>query len=398
MLLIAKWLLCFGFLFSGFAQAASLKQAFSEGKFAGQIRIYNNTLNFQQAKDQFGTAFGGRLAFETKAEHLWGLSAGVGYYTANDLETNKESTARAPFTPTVDVDILGEAFFRYTGYGTVATAGRQLIDTPFANPSDAFTIPVTYDGYSLINKSIQGLSINAYHMTGIKNRQAQDFIDTGRFSIGRLGGTPRDTDGTSILGLIYEIGKLKTQAWHYTFDNLFQMQFAQADYDIDLGGDWTPYVSAQWGIEKETGDKLLGKVDSQLYGLKAGVKAYGANLSFAANKIENQRFLMPYTFFTDATYTNSMISGMGNIAPGTGYKAMLTYDFNPQLWGRLGYSWFDFDGNLDTGETGGDVRYKFSGDLENLQVWFRVGYRNGGTPPAALPDLLEYRTQVQYTF
>jgi len=386
---------------SGAVFAASMKQAFQEGKFTGQIRVYNNTLDFQGAKYQYGTAFGGRMGFETKAEHLWGFSGGVGYYTANDLGTNKESAARAPFTPTVDVDILGEAFVRYTGFDTVATAGRQLIDTPFANPSDAFVIPVTYDGYSIINKSIPGLSINAHHMTGVKTRQAQAFADTGRFTMGRLGApaaSQKDTGGTSILGLIYEVGKLKVQAWHYTFDDIFNMEFAQADYDIDLGKDWTPYVSGQYGMETETGDKLMGDVDSKLYGLKAGVKAYGANFFVAFNKIENQRYLMPYTYFTDATYTNSMISGMGNIAAGTGYKIGVTYDFTSQFWGRLGYSKFDFDNGTDTGEMGGDLRYKFTGDLENLQVWFRVGYRAGDTPPAALVDLTEYRTQIQYTF
>jgi hypothetical protein len=72
------------------AGAASLKQAFSEGKFAGQIRAYNNFLDQTSTDKQlYGTAFGGRLGFETKAEHLWGFSAGLGYYTANDLGTNQ---------------------------------------------------------------------------------------------------------------------------------------------------------------------------------------------------------------------------------------------------------------------------------------------------------------------
>jgi hypothetical protein len=257
---------------------------------------------------------------------------------------------------------------------------------------------VTYDGYSLINKSVSNLSINAYHVTGIKNRQAQDFTDTGRFTLGRLGGVPRDTHGTSILGLIYDKQVWKAQAWHYTFDDVFNMEFAQADYDIALGGDWTPYVSGQYGMETETGDKLLGNIDSKVYGLKAGVKAFGANLFVAADKVEHQAYLMPYTFFTDATYTNSMISGMGNVAAGTGYKVGVSYDVTPQYWVRLGYSRFDFDDNTDMGEMGGDLRYKFTGDLENLQVWFRAGYRTGDTPPAGLGDLTEYRTQIQYTF
>lgn len=393
-----RWILSVLVTVMPFAQAASLKQAFSEGEFQGQIRIYNNTLAFQHAKDRYGTAFGGRMGFETKSEHLWGFSAGFGYYTANDLGTNKEASARAPFTPTVDVDILGEVFLRWKGLDTVLTGGRQIIDTPFANASDAFVIPITYDGYSLVNKGITGLTVNLHHVTGIKSREAQDFTDTGRFTLGRLGGTPRDTHGTSIFGLTYEIAKLKIQAWHYTFADIFNMEWFQAEYDFDLGGDFTPYIAAQYGIQQETGDKLLGNIDSQLNGLKVGVKGLGANLSFAVNKVAGDRYLTPYTFFTDPVFTSSMVSGFGNIATGTGYKGMLLYDFNPQLWGKLSYSWFDLDGGRDTSEIDADVRYKFKDDLENLSVWFRVGYREGDTPPTALPDLIEYRTQLQYTF
>ncbi len=381
------------------AHALNMKQAFNEGKFQGQIRTYNNTLNFQHGPDKYGTAFGGRLAFETKADHLYGFSGGVGYYTANDLSTNHDDvSARAPFTPTVDVDILGEAFLRYTGYDTVATAGRQLIDTPFANPADAFVVPVTFTGYSIINKSVPGLTINAHHILSVKTRESQKFVDVGHFVAGRAGGVAQNTDGNSILGLTYDWHKLKVQAWYYRFADMFNQEWFQADYDVDLGGDYTPYVSAQYGMEKGLGSELLGTVDSKMAGVKLGMKAFGANFSLAMNNVSDNRYLMPYSYFTDITYTNSMISGMGNVAAGTGYKAMLTYDFTSQLWGKLSYSKFEFKGDKDTSEADADVRYKFAGDFENLSLWLRAGYRDGANVPAGLADLIEYRSQLQYTF
>jgi hypothetical protein len=151
-------------------------------------------------------------------------------------------------------------------------------------------------------------------------------------------------------------------------------------------------------MEKETGKELLGKVYSTVTGVKAGVKAFGANLSLGMNNVLHQRYLMPYTFFTDATYTNSMITGVGNIDMGTAYKAMLLYNFNPQFWGKLSYSWFKFAGDKDTSESDVDAFYKFAGDFENLSIWFRVGRRNGKAAPSGLANLLEYRTQLQYTF
>lgn len=385
--------------FSGAAHSTSLKQAFSEGKFQGQVRACNNTLNFQHGPDKYGTALGGKMAYETKAEQLWGFSGGVTYYTANDLSTNHDDpAARAPYTPTVDVDILGEAYLRYTGFDTVVTAGRQLIDTPFANPADAFVIPITFTGYSIINKSVPGLTINLHHILSVKVRESQRFVDVGHFVQGRNGGTAKNTDGNSIAGLTYGWRKLKTQAWYYRFADQFDQTWLQADYDFDMGGDYAPYISGQYGTENASGEKLVGGFNSTMAGVKAGVKAFGANASVAVNTVSGDKFLMPYSYFTDVAYTNSMITGMGNILAGTGYKAMLTYDFNPRLWGKLSYSWFEFKGDKDTSEADADVRYKFAGDLENLSIWFRTGYRNGSNTPTALADLLEYRTVVQYTF
>lgn len=384
---------------SGAVHAASLKRAFSEGRFQGQIRAYNNTLNFQHGPDKYGTALGGKMAFETKADELWGFSGGVTYFTANDLSMNHDDpTARAPFTPTVDVDILGEAYLRFTGYDTVATAGRQLIDTPFANPADAFVVPVTFTGYSIINKSVPGLTVNLHHILSVKTRESQRFVDVGHFVQSRNGGTAKNTDGNSIAGLTYDWQKLKAQAWYYRFADQFDQTWFQADYDFSMGGDYTPYVSGQYGTESASGEKLVGGLHSTMAGVKAGVKAFGANASLAVNTVSGDKFLTPYAYFTDVAYTNSMITGMGNVLAGSGYKAMLTYDFNPRLWAKLSYSWFEFKGDKDTSEMDADVRYKFGGELENLSIWFRAGYRNGSNTPAPLADLIEYRSQVQYTF
>lgn len=380
--------------------AASLKQAFHEGKYAGQVRVYNNTLALQHAQDKFGTAFGGRLGFETKNEHLWGFSLGAAYYTANDLETNKDNaSARAPYTPTVDVDILGEAFVRYTGYDTVATAGRQLITTPHANPSDAFVVPITYTGYSVINKSVTGLTLNGSYLMSIKTREAQDFQNVGAFALSRLSKPSKDTSGTIIGGATYEADKLKVQLWHYALNDLFNMEWLEVDYNFG-GETYKPYVAAQHGRESDAGEKLLGDVDSKLLGAKAGVKAFNADLSLAYTQVSTGTFYSPYTYFTDASYTNSMITGVSNVDNGEGWKGQLAYNITPELWAKFSHSRFKFDSG-DFSESDFDLRYTFNkeSDFEGFSAWVRVGYRDGTTAPSpGYQDLLEYRTQLQYVF
>lgn len=381
-----------------FADAASLKSAFAQGKFVGQLRAYNNTLAFQHAPDKYGTSFGGKLKYETDAQQLLGFSAGAAYYTANNLETNHDDpSARAPFTPTVNVDILGEAYLRWQGLNTVVTGGNQLINTPFANPSDAFMIPVTYTGYSIENASVEHLTLSAHFLTNIKVRESPKFNDTGAYALSRLGGTTRNTAGTSVYGAKYEKEGLKVQGWHYVFPDIFLMEWLQADYEFTVS-QYTSYLSAQYGLENDTGDKFLGNIDSSLIGLQAGIKFRQNDFSIGFNSISGDTYLAPYTFFTDALYTNSMITGMSNVSAGNAWKFTLQSNWTPQLWTKLSYSILEFNGGKDSSELDGDLRYKFAGDFENLAVLFRLGYRDGENAPPGLSDLLEYRTQVQYTF
>lgn len=379
------------------AHADGMKDAFSEGKFQGQLRAYNNTLAFQHANDKYGSAFGGRLGYETKASRLFGFSLGMAYYSSNDLGTNHaDPAARAPFTPTTDIDVMGEAFVRWAGYDTVVTAGRQLLDTPFANPADAFMIPITFTGYSLVNKSVEGLTVNLHQLISVKDRQSATFENIGAFTANRLAVAPQNTAGTSIIGLTYDREKLKVQAWHYGFAELFNLEWLQADYEF-AGETYAPYVSAHYGLEKDTGGRQLGTVDSALAGAKAGVKAFGANLSLGVDNVSRNRFISPFSYFTDAAYTNSMITGMGNVDAGTAYKVSLLYNFNPQVWGKISHSKLNFKGDKDTSETDLDAQYKFTDSFENLSLLLRAGYRRG-SPPAGLADLIEYRTQLQYVF
>jgi hypothetical protein len=222
-------------------------------------------------------------------------------------------------------------------------------------------------------------------------------VNVGQFITGRFAKPVKSTDGTLVFGLTYEIEKLKVQAWHYGFADMFNMEWLEADYSFDLLGH-APYVSAHYGSEADSGGKLLGTMDSRLTGVKIGSKLNAADISVGYDNVSKDKFFSPYTFFTDATYTNSMVTGISNVAAGNAWKVTGTYDFNPQLWGKLSYSKFKFNDGTDTSEADFDVRYKFTGDFAGLSLWFRTGYRDGDKTPAALPDLLEYRTQLQYVF
>lgn len=380
---------------------ADIKGAFGGAQWSGKLRTYNNYLNFYGAtKDRYGTAFGTQMGFLTKSDELAGFSLGLKYYGANDLQTNKEDTAeRAPFTPTVDVDTLGEAYLKYTLGQTKAIFGRQMLVTPFANPADAFVVPVLFTGYSVYSTPVEKLSVQVHHMNRVKTREAQDFANIGVFSASRFGGTVQETAGMSIAGVSYGEAVLNGQVWYYSLADIMDMAYARVNYTMSGLESMTPYFNIQYGSQSDNGDKILGTIDSTLTSVKAGVKLGKLDISLASDVVSDNTWRSPFAYFTDTLFCNSMITGMSNIDDGNCFKLMLLYNVTDQLWTKLSHAQFNFENDMKMSGSDFDVRYKFSGSLEGFQIWERLSYRKRSDDVAGgLPELMELRTQLEYVF
>ena len=97
---------------SSFA-ASDLAGAFKEGKTSGQVRaMYLKTDIKDSSVDPSAFAVGGKLAYETAP--LYGISAGVAFYTTQDLGTKSETFAKVDTSLYNDggssYSLLGQAY------------------------------------------------------------------------------------------------------------------------------------------------------------------------------------------------------------------------------------------------------------------------------------------------
>ena len=379
---------------------SSLQDAFKEGSVSGNIRGYYNTWDYGSKTDQTAFSLGGLLKAETGP--IGWAKFGLGYYTAQDLDTNNSDPAKVDGRMGSDLEVLGEAYIAMSGADSVLTIGRQKISTPFANPGDAFIIPVTFQGTSLTNKSITNLTLTASYLTAIKNRNSEEFVGVGEFSTARYGVGSQNTDGTLILGSTYKLAGLGVQAWYYQFSDLFDTTYFQANYAFAGTDTFKPFVAAQLASQSNSGDKLLGEVDSTLWGLQGGVSMGKAKVTLGYNSIaeetsafKNGAFLAPYNFSTSPLFTNNMLSTVENGTAGDAAKLTFNYSFS-YVKLKLSYATFDFKSSVaDRDEIDADVTYSLGQYAPGLSVRLRIALVTSDTKSA---ETTNNRFQLQYAF
>lgn len=356
--------------------ASGLESAIQEGTVNGNIRMHYNLRDYTNRPDASAFALGGGLRAETGAMGL--AKIGVGFYTAQDLDLNNEDPARVDGRMGSDLEVLGEAYVTLSGWDSSMTLGRQKIVTPFATPLDIFLAPFTYEGVSIKYTGISNLTLEADYINTIKSAGSDEFVDVGVWSTMRLGVDVAPTSGTLMLGANYTKDALAVQAWHYHFADLFNAQYLQAGYNFSDVGVLKPFVAAQFISQSETGDALLGKVDSTLFGVQAGASFNSAKLMLGYNTVAEQAdafnngaFLAPYSFSSSPLFTNNMLQTLENVDAGDAAKVTFFYYF-PSVEMKLSYAKFNFASVVDREATCLDLIYNMNHYVKGLSLRYRV--------------------------
>ncbi len=120
---------------------------------------------------------------------------------------------------------MGEAFIKVQFGKNIIKAGRQIVDTPYADSDDVGMIPNSFEGYSLVSNDLENATIILASLdkwSGVDTAQPEKFNDMQSSS-----------DGVLTAGVIYEgIENTKLQAWYYDLDNA-KFNYLEAGYETD---------------------------------------------------------------------------------------------------------------------------------------------------------------------
>jgi opacity protein-like surface antigen len=151
-------------LLTSAAGADSLADTIGASKIDGNFRSYFNTRDYDVKTDESALSVGGALRVNTGS--INGFNLGLGFYAAQDLGTNSSDAAKVNKRLGSELEVLGEAYVNYTAGDTSVTVGRQKLNTPFANSGDAFIIPFSFEGTSIVYKGISNVILEVDYKIG----------------------------------------------------------------------------------------------------------------------------------------------------------------------------------------------------------------------------------------
>lgn len=397
----------------------SLRAALTKGKTEAHFRyFFMATDNKKDLTDYYANAAGGGLKYETGKFH--GFQAGVGGFFIFNIGSSDLS--KPDFTTKQinryeiglfdienasnknDIDRLEELYLKYHFKKTVATLGKQLINTPFINLQDGRMRPTGVEGLWLngVSKNTKweggvlwsmsprstvrwfniGASIGVYPQGVQENGQASNYKEH------------INSKAIGIIGLTHEFQKgLKLQVWEQWTENVFNTVFVQLDKKWGNSG----FYSGVQGIMQHTlnhgGNTDPSKTytqkgnDAYTLGSTTGWKDKNTDISLNYNRITaHSRYMMPREWGRDPFYTflpRERNEGFGDVHAG---MIKIKQSFPKQhLQALIGFGYYDLPDVTNTRlnkygmpsytQLNLDIQYQFTGSLEGMNAQFLYVYK-----------------------
>lgn len=363
-----------------FAQAFK-SQVIDKAKISGHFRVYDfrrwhngnqpypapQTPQDQQDRsfDGRGDAIGGDFTVHTGA--MYGLSAGFALYTQHRLVKYDDPIVGLG----EDLNQITEGYLQFQQQGVRVRAGRQLINTPFAN-GDMFTmLPRSFYGVSGTLSLFNNFASPGPGEEKDSNYEISEYMPfaynasssapdaklyMGRFtrSLSRFSdqwssentfGYPAGRQsGFFTTGVQYQqqlpAGGLLGQAWYYNFFNIAKMGYFETGYEFPKLMEYgpRPFARVQYLHEGESGTAALGSIDATEYGAKIGLRGPDWTVSLLYEHApvhrgswRNGAFVHPYTDLSGVLYDDTMNAGLEDIGPGTSYGIRISGHPTPNL-------------------------------------------------------------------
>lgn len=338
-------------------------------------------------------------------------------------QTNPDDTL-----PGYELNTLYEAYLKYDDpKGVFFEGGNQVINTPWANPSDSRIKPVAFQGGVLGYHIDKNWTITGMWMPRWEDRVQSDFIDSTLITengaypdsggIGNIGipkGGVRTNNGFYFGELGYKGGPITGNLYYYGFDQIANAFWGDLKYA--LPGSLKPFVALQGGSETSTGSQQAGKINSQIIGIQGGISPM-KNVDFTVGAdfipIKNDAITLPANTTCGANHEikGTLLyflpsGGTPNCVPGaTPASATVYYGgwASPYTNSYATDPLFDTSisqGMVDRNSTGGGVKvagtfYLAQKQLKIIvsQAWYSYGNATVGVSPTQ-----EFNADATYYF
>lgn len=324
--------------------ADTLGDMFKNGKINGQIRagyIYDDTKN-ENIPISFATALGGQLKYETAS--LYGVSLGAAFYTSHSISflSGDDEEYNNELSGDTHYDLLAEAYMNYHYDSFNLRAGRQLIDTPYADSDDIRMTPNTFEGI------VASYGIGDFTMIGAYLSKWQG-PDAGSYEFEDL--IP-ENNGVTMLASVYEKSDIEAGLWYYHLDDTADVLYADIANTYRINDSMSLKGALQYANQSEISHS---GIEGTLYGamLELGYQKFIFGLAYDKVTVDDDKEYFG-GFGGGVGFVNMFetTSGVFSVRQGiTAWKGTIAYDFTD--FGMNGMTLL-----YDFGTFEGDVQYK----------------------------------------
>lgn len=359
-------------IYTNSSAADSLVEAFSNGKVKGEIKSYYFNENYDSAKNSDNNIWvnGGMLNYVT--DSFMGAKLGATFQTSHVGNIDDDTAKQAKFMD-ASGSVLSESYLEYQYENTSFKGGRQFISLPLINGSGSRLIKESFEGYFLTNTDIPNTLVSLGKVTKYQTRTDSVTSGTNGASFsntevnnGDVGGFNKiGTDGAISLYIKNESIKNLTLQGHYV-DFVDEVQDIYADATYKFGGDFKPFVAAQY---YNSNYDLSKNNDSSFYGYKIGATFFTVDFHAAYTSTDDKGNVNRGIGEAATASFTSSTSTVGNYTAGTdSWQVGASKKFG-NLTTNVSYT--DSDSVLiknDLKQTLFSAKYKFSGALKNLAL------------------------------
>ena len=302
----------------------TLADAFKNGEVSGQIRAgyIKHKFALSGEQDTYSTALGGQLKYETGK--FYGFDLGVAFYTSHSIDALSGDKADGEFDEglaSIDghYDLLAEAYLDYSYKNFKIRAGRQLIDTPYADSDDIRMTPNTFESvvatYTYSDFSFIGAYLTRWQGPDAEEYEFVDLLGEG--------------DGVAMLAVTYATEAIEAGLWYYRADKAADVIYADTigtyaiSEEIELTG----------GIQiAKQSEKNNSGFDATLYGAMAEIDFSGLTLGIAYDALDvddGKEYFGGFGGGVGFVNMDEYTAGTFIVSQsGDAWKAMAGYDFS----------------------------------------------------------------------
>ena len=424
---------------------STLNDAFKDGIVYARLR--SNTFYWDWGKETSNDhklmGIGGSIIYKTAP--LNGFSLTTGFYTSQvpgfmqmditevgDAKAGKDTFSRNNGND--GLSVIGQAYLEANRGKTTAKIGRQLVHTVFTASNDTKMIPNTFDGITMINKSLPKTTISAAYLTAQKLRDHTSSHDVLAYD----GWNENDDSGVNKSLTTTEIGTnnklliasittkahknhthklsiasvpdvLTTAIWetNYTFKLNNGLKVIPAIRYINQQDNLNSTNNVANLKVNTTGYTNPTSLDAGAFMAKIDIKKDAWKLRLGYSKIDDKADLVtPWRGFPTGGYTRAMAQYNWYANTKT-YMIRADYDFGKagiakDLTGLIRYAVQDFDNSkpgvqADSNVIHFDIAKKLSSDM---YIKLRVGLVDADLNNTSKSDVSynEYRLELNYLF